>query len=431
MSRDFSIFRSLKLKLPIVLLPHPIAVGNAGEEVRFGLMKARRCDRKLLVIFPISIVSSSLLFRRYDPRIFDIDASDFFIRPFSPGLWPARLCFSIYYAFLGFMYKILVRMPLLPAMRLETAIHMKGNINLWEPESIIGKVRSTDILVLDWPHQYSIDLDVQLSSKTKKMGEKALHGIGLLKDDLFVCLHVREGGYYSDAETASPRNSSIENYMPIIEEIIASGRWVFRMGDSSMTKLPNLPGLIDYAHASWKSPRIDAYLINGCSYFIGTQSGILGTAYLFSRPVFLTNMYCPFTALPGTSKDQGIFRHFLDAKTGQEVSPASVFSDKYGPGSSMWDVRGIEYEELTSKELLVAFRKFQQELESLGDQILPSGLTMEFLESYQLWLEKSAASMDTSVIPPWWFRTGMETSMIPPWWFRFAAMGPHFGRSQI
>ena len=35
---------------------------------------------------------------------------------------------------------------------------------------------------------------------------------------------------------------------------------------------------------------MDLFLIKNCSFYIGTQSGPMDTAYLFNKPVLMTNM---------------------------------------------------------------------------------------------------------------------------------------------
>ena len=59
---------------------------------------------------------------------------------------------------------------------------------------------------------------------------------------------------------------------------------------------------------------MDLFLIKHCQFFIGTQSGILDVAYMFKKPVFLTNM-CELYANPPLKKDMGIFKGIYNVKT--------------------------------------------------------------------------------------------------------------------
>ena len=47
---------------------------------------------------------------------------------------------------------------------------------------------------------------------------------------------------------------------------------------------------------------MDLYLIKNCSFYIGTQSGPMDTAYLFNKPVLMTNMCEIFASLPRKKK---------------------------------------------------------------------------------------------------------------------------------
>ena len=67
--------------------------------------------------------------------------------------------------------------------------------------------------------------------------------MGLPPDCWFVSLHVREG------VGASRRDGNIADYLPAIRRITQAGGWVVRIGDASMTKISDVPNLIDYAHA--------------------------------------------------------------------------------------------------------------------------------------------------------------------------------------
>ena len=39
----------------VILIPHPIAIGNCAEDIFYGLLSARRMNRKLILLFPYEI----------------------------------------------------------------------------------------------------------------------------------------------------------------------------------------------------------------------------------------------------------------------------------------------------------------------------------------------------------------------------------------
>jgi putative glycosyltransferase (TIGR04372 family) len=115
--------------------------------------------------------------------------------------------------------------------------------------------------------------------------------IGIPENSWFVCVHVREHGFWGDKGRRDHRNSNISNYIPAIKEITSRGGWVVRMGDNTMKPLPRMENVIDYPFTRYKSEFMDLCLIQNCRFFIGTQTGLLGFATLASKKILLTNMY--------------------------------------------------------------------------------------------------------------------------------------------
>ena len=76
-------------------------------------------------------------------------------------------------------------------------------------------------------------------------------------------LHVREPGYRGESRentTENWRNANPLDYLKAIKAVTNAGGWVFRMGDSSMTPLPSMPQVIDYAHHEIQSDWMDVFL---------------------------------------------------------------------------------------------------------------------------------------------------------------------------
>lgn len=132
---------------------------------------------------------------------------------------------------------------------------------------------------------------LELSQGAKDRGRATLIKLGMPQYAWFVCLHVREGGYYREnaASTQGPRNAPIQDYMPAIQSIVGRGGWVIRMGDPSMTPLPKMPGVIDYAHSSARSDWMDVYLCGAARFFIGTTSGLTNAVISYGTPCVLVN----------------------------------------------------------------------------------------------------------------------------------------------
>ncbi|HBT43841.1 MAG TPA: hypothetical protein DIW51_13135 [Rhodospirillaceae bacterium] len=157
----------------------------------------------------------------------------------------------------------------------------------------------------------------------RERGMSVLREIGLDEDDWFVCLHVREGG----AKGNEPfRQAPISDYIPAIEAVTRRGGWVFRMGDPSMTPLPAIDRVVDYATSTLRQDWMDVFLCGACRFFIGTSSGLYTVAHAFGRPIVQTN-YLPTSTLSLGTKDLFLPKLTRYRRTG-ELMP---FADLMGP----------------------------------------------------------------------------------------------------
>jgi putative glycosyltransferase (TIGR04372 family) len=141
-----------------------------------------------------------------------------------------------------------------------------------------------------WEQQQRAPL-LQLTAQDRRFGAGVLEQLGVPAQAWYVCLHVRESGFWWkwDRNHASIRNADIESYQLAIRAIVARGGWVIRMGDNSMRPVPPLPQVIDYALSPHKSERMDVFLSGSCRMFIGVNSGMSLLPPTFGVPCLLTN----------------------------------------------------------------------------------------------------------------------------------------------
>lgn len=147
----------------------------------------------------------------------------------------------------------------------------------------------------------------------RDFGAAKLRELGVPDSAWFVCIHVREPGFWQrwDRHHASIRNAHIDSYFPAMQAIVGRGGWVIRMGDTSMRRLPPLPGVIDYAHSPHKSARMDVFLWASCRFFVGVNSGPSLLPPTFGVPCLLTNftpISIPFPS-PADLMLPKLFRH--------------------------------------------------------------------------------------------------------------------------
>jgi putative glycosyltransferase (TIGR04372 family) len=132
---------------------------------------------------------------------------------------------------------------------------------------------------------------LSLTEEDIDWGNRNLLELGVPAGSWFVAVHVREGGFLPHNEIIQHhRNAHIENASLAMQEIVKRGGICIRMGDRSMTPLPKMPGVIDYAVHPLKSARMDVYLCARARFFLGCTSGLAFLAATFGVPVAHANM---------------------------------------------------------------------------------------------------------------------------------------------
>jgi putative glycosyltransferase (TIGR04372 family) len=125
-----------------------------------------------------------------------------------------------------------------------------------------------------------------LSDSDQARGRDALESMGVPRDAWFVCLHVRENEIRI---TRNGADADIHTYLMALESITTRGGWVIRMGNPSMSPLPTMSHVIDYANSRFRTDWMDVFLWASCRFFIGTASGPLSVPPTFGVPVLYTN----------------------------------------------------------------------------------------------------------------------------------------------
>jgi len=300
----------------IILSPHPVAIGNASEDYYFGLLKARKEGKKLVILFPFHMPGRFRI-RMFEPAILFLE-SDLLAVKF-------RGAISSLLSGLFTLYFMIVRVVIILIHKFRPYQPpgyyyrpLAGQDLLWRP-NVNQLTFDWDLArSQEWEKQLSVPLELSLPVKLVAACEVERDRMGLPLDAWFVCLHVREGGYSGDWNNI--RNADITCYLGAIKEITQRGGWVVRMGDPSMTKLPALERVIDYAHSPSRGALMDVYLMKECSFYVGTSSGITDTAFLLGKPVVLTNMTSWINLLPQKYGDLIIFKHIYSRSESRFIS---------------------------------------------------------------------------------------------------------------
>jgi putative glycosyltransferase (TIGR04372 family) len=126
----------------------------------------------------------------------------------------------------------------------------------------------------------------KLTEEHRQRGWEKLEEMGIPKGTWFATNHVRESGFkYKE----SYRDSEISTYLKAYEEVTSRGGWVIRVGDASMSPLPPMENVFDYALSSAKSDWMDVFLLAAARFMIGSSSGPTTLSYVFGVPIAMTN----------------------------------------------------------------------------------------------------------------------------------------------
>ena len=140
---------------------------------------------------------------------------------------------------------------------------------------------------------------LELRDDHRERGWSTLERMGVPRDIWFATIHVREPGFKGKE---SFRDADISTYIDAMKQITDRGGWVIRMGDPSMSPLPPMPNVLDYARSAKKSDWMDVFLCAAARFMIGTSSGMISVSYIFGVPIALTN-YLPTATIAFSSKD--------------------------------------------------------------------------------------------------------------------------------
>lgn len=124
-----------------------------------------------------------------------------------------------------------------------------------------------------------------------KRGRTELMKLGVDCDQPFVCLVIRDGGYYAsrgEVESSGYEflNFDSSTFELAAKSLIARGYQVVRMGTGSEKPFgAGVTGAFDYARSPHRSEFLDIYLAARCQFAVSTQTGPDAVCLAFRRPV--------------------------------------------------------------------------------------------------------------------------------------------------
>jgi putative glycosyltransferase (TIGR04372 family) len=232
---------------------------------------------------------------------------------------------------------------------------MSGSDILWRPDIHSIKFDIYKSEKKDWGNQHKNYLDIEITQQSTERCNKIFQSLGYRNRD-FICIHVREGGYKGD-HLSNLLNVNIRNFIKAIKEICGRGFLVFRLGDSSMTKLPKIKNLIDYPFTNYKSTEMDNFLIKNCKFFICGPSGPLDSGRFIHKKRMLFHNSYNFFDLPFNPGDIALMRPFYSKSKQRFLSIEEICLSYKKIKNSWWMCKDWIMEENNEDEILDAVKE--------------------------------------------------------------------------
>lgn len=303
----------------VILTPCISVIGNSSEEMLFGLIRARREQKRLVILYPFEL-PWKFRFPLTNRELFELSC------PYRAEVkWPffvvLRFALTMLYGPLRIL-SILLKKVLGQRAQLDGRFTHPclGAGTLWKPSEEPAAFDWETVKAYRWKEALQEPLGAGLKPEKRERAHALRLQMGIPENAWFAAVHVRESGFYNDHAIGAFRNATIGNYLLAFQEITSRGGWVVRLGDQSMTPLPRLDMVVDYPHTRFKSDLMDLYFISECRIYIGMSSGILDTAFLFQRPVVLTNMTNMTFVYPRRPTDRGIPKYVFSKSKNRFLS---------------------------------------------------------------------------------------------------------------
>ncbi|WP_109117471.1 TIGR04372 family glycosyltransferase [Azospirillum sp. TSO22-1] len=202
---------------------------------------------------------------------------------------------------------------------------------------------------------------VDLTAEEMEHGHAAARRMGIPEDARVVVLHLREAGFHSLVTQFSYRDATASHYHAALRYLVRQGFFVVRVGDTSMTPLPDFgPQVIDAPFSPFYDPIAEPYFIRRCHFMISSLSGPHELARGFKRPILTLNVpICSvdFPEAPGLLA----FKKYMDV-SGTVPRPMSfreILERDLHDTYSTYDLirKKVQVEELSAHEILAVTRE--------------------------------------------------------------------------
>jgi putative glycosyltransferase (TIGR04372 family) len=186
--------------------------------------------------------------------------------------------------------------------------------------------------------------------------------MGISSGAKIVVLHNREAGYLPQYAYHSFRDAHIENFIPAIEYLTSCGYWVIRVGDPSMTPLPDIAHFIDLPFCPERTEFADIWFSATCTFFLGGTSGPMLIPFVFGRPRVLVNVITDGAIYYGHTADIYIPKLLYSAHMNRYLTLAESVRIESSRAQD-YEKNGVEVRENAAGDILDAVQEMVHRVE--------------------------------------------------------------------
>jgi len=363
-----------------IITPLPYAIGTACQDISIGILKANERNKILLIIVP-KIFCKILKFDICNKYLFDY----LIINEYPQN----RINFIKY--FISFILNIIFIIKRILALSLKKLLKIKlpGNyffldIGLNDDDSLYKK-NNINLEISSYNFSFIKNNTIQLQKKEKILSEKIFQKLGLDKNQKFVCLHIRDHFYRNDFGKRNFRNSTLENYYELINFLTKNDLLVFRMGLVAEKRIDiKNKNIIDLPFLEINNDFFNLHLIKECNFFIGTQSGILDTAFLFRKDCLITNIVKIFNGHPNTLRSRSLFKIPYFKKNNKVLNLNEYLDLSFFYHHPNFLDNDLDYIENSSEDLYEAIKEYLALFNVKDDSKINLNQTQQLFNGYLL-----------------------------------------------
>jgi len=251
-------------------------------------------------------------------------------------------------------------------------------------------------------HEDNLDLSIKFLPEEDEIAKDWLKSLGWNEGQPFVCLLVRDSGFYSGKlynraaiESLDYRDSDISTFLSAIKWLNESNVFVLRMGTVMKDRVAyKNKYFIDYAFLSSRSDLLDIWLFANCNGIISSGSGLDQLGVIYKKPIMWIN-HLPLFDLLSYTESLTIPKHLKYKNSNKPLTLKQIlFHSCFFPdieskillnnNTKHYQDSGIQIITLDESEILEATKEFWNRIRGTNiDSVYDIKLQQKFWDEFK------------------------------------------------